>query len=233
MKTKLKTARLILAPFGIAFFTFGLGAIYYERFQDRYGEEAAREIEFPLGDVNSIAVDSKGRIFCALPVYSRIQAYDSTGNFLWGWFPEVGDRDFIMTLRGDEILVLADGNKDLLTYTAEGKLMDRSRVGPRLLTLFAESYSDGVFRTEQANYRIRRRGLGRSIERVQEAHVEIVIQPTIAQWLVQLPFPGWLFVGLGPAIFFFVVDPWTDLKAFRNMRKALREWERPANPFKP
>lgn len=37
--------------------------------------------EMPLGDVRSVAVDSKGRIYCGLAFYRRIQQYNSNGVF--------------------------------------------------------------------------------------------------------------------------------------------------------
>lgn len=44
------------------------------------------KLQLPLGELQAVAVDNEGRIYCASSFYKRLQVYDGQGNFLRGWF---------------------------------------------------------------------------------------------------------------------------------------------------
>jgi len=85
--------------------------------------------ELPLADVNSVAVDSVGVIYCASVYYGRIQRYDSHGKFLSGWL--VNAHGGFISLRvnqADQLEVYLDRGGELLTFDAGGRATGRLRV---------------------------------------------------------------------------------------------------------
>ena len=42
-------------------------------------------VEVPQGELETIAVDPEGRIYCGGQFWQRVQVYDHDGNFLHGW----------------------------------------------------------------------------------------------------------------------------------------------------
>src|SRR5688572_3677847 len=50
------------------------------------GPEASASMQFPLGHLEDVAVDSQGRIFVAEGLFHRIQRYARDGKFERGWF---------------------------------------------------------------------------------------------------------------------------------------------------
>jgi hypothetical protein len=68
------------------------------------GGLSLQSVEFPLGDVQDIAVDSGGNILLALGFYGRIQLYDSQGRFQRGWSARASGGAFTVSFRGADIV---------------------------------------------------------------------------------------------------------------------------------
>jgi hypothetical protein len=61
-------------------------------------------VEFPLGDVQDVAVDEDGNILLALGFYGRIQLYDSAGRFQRGWPADALGGSFTVAFRGANVV---------------------------------------------------------------------------------------------------------------------------------
>ena len=61
-------------------------------------------IEFPLGDIQDIAVDPEGNILLALGFYGRIQLYDAAGHFQRGWSADSRGGSFTVVFRSGGIV---------------------------------------------------------------------------------------------------------------------------------
>ena len=65
----------------------------------------------PLGELETVAIDTKGQIYCGAQFYNRIQVYDPTGKFLRGWFIKAG---------GGAFRLIIDDQNRLEVFTARG-----------------------------------------------------------------------------------------------------------------
>jgi hypothetical protein len=85
-------------------------------------------VRFPRISRKGIAVDSKGRIYCAVFFYQRLQVYDRDGRFISGWFAfvpkEVSDLRLI-TDEHDHIHIISSGSRDV--YDSNGLLISTKR----------------------------------------------------------------------------------------------------------
>jgi hypothetical protein len=61
-------------------------------------------VEFPLGDVQDVAVDKEGSILLALGFYGRIQLYDSAGRFQCGWPADARGGSFTVAFRSANVV---------------------------------------------------------------------------------------------------------------------------------
>jgi hypothetical protein len=98
-------------------------------------QHALRSFEFPLSDVQSMVVDSQGRIFVALAFYGRIQRYDSQGRFQRGWAAQSEGGPFALGLRGKDTIVTEVGRRQAqLLFDPDGRLL-AERPNPRQQSL--------------------------------------------------------------------------------------------------
>jgi hypothetical protein len=78
---------------------------------------------FPLSDPSAVVVRRNGEIVVALSYYSRIQVYDSGGNFKFGYF--VNSYGGNLSLRidhGGNLIVIPTRNKSVYMYDESGRL---------------------------------------------------------------------------------------------------------------
>lgn len=71
-----------------------------------------RFVEFPLGDVQDIAVDAKGNILLALGFYGRIQLYDSQGRFQRSWAADARGGPFTVAFQSADLVASYAGRRD-------------------------------------------------------------------------------------------------------------------------
>jgi len=105
-KTKNKAVRVLVVAW-VVYVVVSVLSVPVCVFLGGYGARMmSSRIQLPLGGVDSIAVDSMGRVYCGIPFYSRIQVYSKEGDFLQGWFVP------------DAVMVLEVDTNDLLHYLA-------------------------------------------------------------------------------------------------------------------
>lgn len=86
------------------------------------------KVRFPQTGSKGISVDSKGRIYCAIFDYQRLQVYDQNGQFIRGWFtyiPKDGFGLHLVTDPNDNIHIVADVSHDI--YDSNGVLLSTKR----------------------------------------------------------------------------------------------------------
>ncbi len=145
--------------------------------------------EFPLGDLEEIVVDSKGRIYTADRFYSRVQMYDRSGRFVRGWFMSAGQSNIHLDTF-DRLSVHA--RAELRIYSGKGKLLSTKDVGPQF-----QLPSDGEkFRKRDAA------GNLYQAEGVLFPHVIKVTPGGQQKQLVSVPWSKWFWMGPLPAWLF-------------------------------
>jgi hypothetical protein len=85
--------------------------------------------EIPLTMVGDYTMDKEGRLYCSLNFYCRIQQYDSSGNFLRGWFINSGGGRICMNTDDKGQLLIANIKfHNLLTFDSEGKMIKEEKL---------------------------------------------------------------------------------------------------------
>jgi len=91
----------------------------------------SNNVQFPLGRVEGIAVDSDGFIYLAINAYSRVQKYSSEGEFMHGWYVDAGTGPFGIWAAdedNDTIHALIVSGRMHEVYDSDGTFLGRSRI---------------------------------------------------------------------------------------------------------
>lgn len=179
------------------------------------GRGVATTVELPLGDLNSLAVDSHGHIYVGLGFYSRVQQYDNAGRFLRSWPIDAGGGPFRLRVNEqDEIEVATARTNGYFRFNSTGKLLegflseddadDQMRSFPDLLRV---KVADGTI------YVARRLLLFPAIRKEHTDGSSIT--------LVSVPFYKWVLMGPFPAsLFWFIAILLLNWKDGRMQRKS-------------
>ena len=165
--------------------------------------------EMPLGQLEGIAVDSNGNIYCGAQFYSRIQVYDMEGRFLYGKCFDSDGGAF-------KIKINSDGQLEVATYRGKNKyifsndgtlLYNRSNDSSYLLGF--EKINDYYCYDEKRDitYQIEpillpwpksMPFLGSHVVKKDASGTEtVIIKTPFYKWLFMGPFPGFLFMFIG------------------------------------
>ena len=151
--------------------------------------------EFPLGDVDGIALDADGRIYLAVPVYQRVQVYDNEGTFLRSWFVESAGGEYDIWTDENILHVLVSRTDMHLAMSSEGEILASSAVS---------SFDEWRTLHEKANKKKHKdtRGniysleeswwLPRVVRTEPEGGITVLISDPFHRWLIGAPFPAWL-----------------------------------------
>ena len=154
--------------------------------------------ELPLGDLKGITVDSKGRLYCGLQSYSRIQVYDATGNFLHGWFVRANGGAFRIRINSVDQLEVATARNDMLfTFDHNGLIVDQSSNVSHYFDKFGEKGERIYFDKTGILYSIRGGFFSpRVVRQDQSGNESTIVTTAWYKWLVMKPFPAWLFLAI-------------------------------------
>ena len=187
----LNAAMILLIAFGMAAFFGGLLC------STSLGNHM-NHVEFPLGDVQGIAVDSQGRIYCALQFYQRVQVYDRQGKFLNGWHIPSSSERFYLHLRGDDRLevVMSKSYKSYL-YNYHGELLG-SCLCPFADMVHQFHNSNFCFDSKGNSYRITHALINPKIKKTDsKGKSAIFIRMSLFQTIVSAPTVAWLLILIG------------------------------------
>ncbi len=160
-------------------------------------------VEFPLGEIYSIAVDSKNEIYCAGD-YGRIQVYDTTGKFLRGFFIHQGKSDYKMKMDKDENIHIVNNSSNLhYVHDRTGKRLLKEKVKDKYINSFYYSYGNPLYRKGPVGTHYRATGwLFPVVYKETRNDEETIISVPFYLWLLQAPLPAWFifvigFLGMG------------------------------------
>ena len=179
--------------------------------------------ELPLGDLEGIAVDSEGNIYCGLRFYSRVQVYDAQGKFIYSKFVNSAGGAFRIRINENDQLEVATATNDkLYVFEKNGTLVNElSDVGHYFYD-FGET-GDTRFHDKRQNvtYLIKWSPVGSYVAKKDLLGEErIIIRTPFHKWLFKGPLPAWLFMMIGGVMFMFVSkDPLKHIPGGQLLRR--------------
>ena len=160
--------------------------------------------ELPFGALGGIAVDSDGNIYCGLQYYSRVQVYDSEGDYIRGIFVDRSGGVFRIRInQNDELEVATARNDKLYRFGKEGTLVTKLSGVPHYFDEFGEigetQYHD---ERQNATYQIRWSPFGAYIaKRSVSGETKVIVRTPFLKWLLMGPFPPWFLPVVGAIMF--------------------------------
>jgi len=156
------------------------------------------EVRFPQTGSNGISVDSRGRIYCAIFDYQRLQVYDKNGQFIRGWFTYIPKKVFslhLLTDPNDNIHIVANASHDI--YDSNGVLLSTKR--GENLDPNKEHVGDGYNLTRDQHGNVYRFQSGLSsmlfpkiIKITPTGEQKVLIEDPLELWLMMGPVHAWL-----------------------------------------
>ena len=174
----------------MALFLFGAAIIPSWLLTKWIGGPRLAAVEFPLSDPLDVAVDSKGRIYVADGMYSRVQRYSPEGQFQLGWFVPTAGVFALKTLEDDRVQVATARANKLLTYSADGE--------PLTALYWQQTDHYGEFAKEQTTtggYLVR----GGLLPHIDTRDGQTIIATPAPKRFVSGPFPAIAYSAVGVA----------------------------------
>jgi hypothetical protein len=181
----------VLFAVGMPIFLFGAFMAPAWKLAGWLGGDYFATIEFPLGDPRDVAVDSRGRIYVADSVHSRVQRYSPEGEFQRGWFVPTSGVFALRTTAANEVMVATARANKLLTYTGDGDLLDGR------YCMKEDRYREYAEEQDTAGPYAVRRGLFPHV--VDTRTGEAVVTTHGIKRLLLFPFPALLYAAVGIA----------------------------------
>ncbi len=156
---------------------------------------AGSNYEMPLGDLEGIAVDSSGNIYCGAQFYSCIQKYDSEGQFLSCLHVNTGGGAFrVRVNKNDELEVATARMGRFYRFSPEGKLIEQKENAPEYFDKFGSRGEKRCTGPDHATYLITTRIMFPSVMKITASGDKTaVVSVPIHKWFIMGPFPAWLF----------------------------------------
>ena len=194
-----------------------------------YHPSSLNSFELPLGDLEGIAVDSEGNIYCGAQFYSRIQVYDAEGKFLYGRFIDSNGGAFRIRINEDDRLEVATlRNHKLYLFDKNGNLVHEwSGVGHHYFHDFGRA-GETRYYDERENVNYLRRGslfYAYIVKRDSSGQERVIVRTPLHKWLFQGPLPAWMFGVIG-VIVLNCDGKRTRKPQERNKRKLESNWRR-------
>ncbi|RKY03801.1 MAG: hypothetical protein DRP56_10795, partial [Planctomycetota bacterium] len=175
---------------------------------------------FPLGALESVAVDHEDNIYCAISFYGRVQVYSPEGEFLRGWFLDAGGGVFRIKIDSENNLhvVTARGDHHYV-FSTEGTLLSSSQVSPKEEDrLFGEKWRPAVYDRDGNSYNIHSPILFSRISKETPSGLQTtVVSDPFVLWFVKGPMPAWLWIPISFVLF------WRIGKIEKRTKQRLRQ----------
>lgn len=154
--------------------------------------------QLPLGDLQSVALDSQGRIYCGLGFYSRIQVYDNQGRFLRGWWVDAGGGMLrFHVAEGDRLEVEAVRRDRVFTFDPNGHLIESNQETETQREVFDRRDQLAAADARGRTFAIRNRLFWPHVVREDQAGQTTVVSTPWYLWPIMGPFPAWIFCAVG------------------------------------
>ncbi|MDH4202371.1 MAG: hypothetical protein OEV87_05715 [Phycisphaerae bacterium] len=159
--------------------------------------------ELPLSEPEGIAVDSEGRIYLAIQIYSRVQVYLNSGEFINGWNVDAAGGVFNIWVEDDGIhtATARTDRHDVFTPRGESIFTEEIKSFEHSQALWKKSDGLATFDSKGVYYEIKNPLWKPKIVRTEATSTDqrILIQDPVYIWIHQSPQPVWL-IGLGSII---------------------------------
>jgi len=180
---------------------------------------ASENARFPLSEIEWIGVDNDGAIYCMSFSYFRLQAYDSQGRFLRGWFVPRPEGGYRIALSEEGEIIYGGENEVSHVYDKFGNQMPTKEGHSKKLS---NPRSTKFIDNKGVTYELRSTWLRPKIVKVDQSGDEVtVIKDPLGLWVHGMPLPGLGFLLSSIIIFFFGVGLFTPHER-RNMTETIR-----------
>ena len=153
---------------------------------------------FPLGDLGSLGVDSKGNLYCGSIFYCRIQVYSPQGEFIRGWFLNSGGGTFQIEIDKEEKLHVhtARGNKYFI-FSKEGKLLHKEIPWSGEISSLGSFFKNDYTGNDGNTYTIRHHWyLPIVVKTNAKGKDSVIVSDPFFLWLLNGPFPVFFWIVL-------------------------------------
>ena len=204
-----KKLRLLMFAYCLGMFVFAPLCWLMAYFNFNFFSETIR---FPMSEVEWISVNNDGEIYCLSFSYSRIQVFDSDGQFSKGWFVRKPRGSYQVSLTKDGRVVL--GNQDgkpLYCYDSYGNRKSLPEEGE---VVFTPMRTRKTVDENGNTYELRNELLRPYIAKIHKnGSEEQIIKDPLGLWIHTYPIPFFAFIVLTVAVYFCV--PIVSLAKFK------------------
>lgn len=187
---------LFVFLYSIGILVFGFSCSVVASMNSRFFSEKAR---FPLSEIDWIQVDNDGTIYCRSFSYARLQAYDSQGDFLKGWFIPLAKGGFRISLSEEGEIIQGKENEARYVYNTSGNPMPlkKEEHSQQLASLNSTKGIDKKGNT----YELRSASFRPRIVKIDQSGDEVtLIKDPLGLWVHGMPLPGFGFLILSAII---------------------------------
>ena len=163
----------------------------------------SEKVRFPMSGVEWISVNDNGEIYYLSFTYSRIQVFDSAGQFRKGWFVRKPRGSYQVALMKDGRIVL--GNQDgkpLYCYDSLGNRRSLSGEGEVVFTPMrtreAVDVNGNIYESKNELFR------PYILKIYRNGTQEPIIKDPIGLWIHTYPIPSFAFIVLAVVVYFCV-----------------------------
>lgn len=176
-----------------------------------------RSLQMPPGTIGDIELDRQGRIYLALQMYGRVQVYDNSGRFLYGWQVDTAGGTMKMEIRrGTRVNVVAHRVDRQYVYSLAGELLDEKEVDGDYVRRFGDDTPLEEEGPGGSRYRVRWRTFYPYVTKTSDGKDAVNILSTpFWLWLMMAPFPTFIWALIGIATTLAIVLP----RELRKRRK--------------
>jgi len=160
--------------------------------------------EMPLGQLEGIAVDSDGNIYCASQFYNRVQKYSPEGRFLFGLTINTSGGSYRIRINNDDELEIATARNDsFYRFSSDGKLLETKKNVDHFYGEFGSLGQKKCRGPNNSKYEIKWGTLfPQVIEVASSGEQRTVVSTPLHKWFVMGPQPAWLFIMASMGLLF-------------------------------
>ncbi|HEY3298511.1 MAG TPA: hypothetical protein VGK34_07640, partial [Armatimonadota bacterium] len=161
-----------------------------------------RTVQMPMAELDNIAVDDSGHIYCISSSYYRLQAFDNKGRFLWGAYTgECKTSDQLWVDASAQIHVLSTFVSQHRIFDSRGKLLKQVHVSEKYAEqLRASDVHTGSRATDKSGnrYTVDHPSIWPTVIRTSPSGKRsAVISPIVWLWPLTGPLPALFFFAAG------------------------------------
>lgn len=165
-------------------------------------------IQFPLGDIEDIAIDNQGKIICFCSDHYRLQVYNGNGNFYRGWFVNSSLRTARIYVDTDNCIHVATYYDKHYVFDVDGDMISESKQGG-VYKEFADQSKNRINQDNRGNiYDYSIKGLRSKIYQITPSgEKKTIISTPYYLWWLGVLFPSYFLVVFS-IIILYVIRHW-------------------------